>query len=422
MTIETELTALAQFYSPFDTEENRFNAQLEKEKRTQLEANFTKWISQKLLTDGASKEHIAANYKKLIIYVHTDRKSTFSPALIWLEHQLSDGQNNGACCKILNLCYEKLTQPAKFKEIEFSGINSKEDCKLWLEQLITNAKSDTHRNLYVHLMRLLDESNNYFDTTGVIKPEALKVLVQFVPATLATFGSILVIEQLLAIYAIYFVILKSGQKLERSNYDELRKMGQAMEHYTSVTALKTTTLLIRIFEMLFWASRQCLAITLEVSSRFFTPLITAAKDEETMDVSALCTDLTLSGANHQGMKFDTPELKIIAAPFEKYLILNKQQFFGVFRLGNEKYKMVEAFLFRLRVYDHEATSLETKYTQILNELEKIENNKAVHNGKTAQAVAYVRNIITVLKSPAIDEHLLTDHELKTIDKEISLGA
>lgn len=413
MTIETELTALVKFHTPSQTDENRYTALLDKDKVSSLEADFIKWINQKLVADGVIKLNLQKNYKKLIMYFHPNRSSYYSVDIIWLEHQLSEGKNNGACFKTLSACYEKLTQPAKFKEIEFSGINSKEDCRLWLEKLRDRSTKSSNQNLCNSLIGLLDESSSYFDSTGTIKPNALKTLIQFIPATIASFGTVWVMEELFAIYAIYFVILKAGRRLERSDYSELQTVGHLMEEYTTITAMTTTTIIVRVLEMLFWASRHCLTLSLQISSTLFTPLIAASPevDKEKIDVVELCKDLILAGEHQQpGMKFDIPELKIIAAPFEKYLTLNTQQSFGDWRVGKEKRTMINAFLFHLRVIDQLPGSLDTKYTKIRNELAKIKKNKDVYNGKTAQALDYVEHIITILESPLLTELITCDPE------------
>lgn len=212
-------------------------------------------------------------------------------------------------------------------------------------------------------------------------------------------------EELMAIYALYFVILKGGQKLGQSNYFELREVGRSMQIYSGATALLTTTLLVRIVEMIFWSSRQCLNVTLQISSALFTPLLSAPaeKESEEVDVDELCKDLVLAGSNMQpGMKFDHPELKVIAAPFEKYLGLSEQQFFRSLRIGDDKRKFVDAFLFKLRVLDKLPGPLEEKYKEVLAELEALKKNKVLYTSKTAEAVNYIEQVITVLQSPLVN--------------------
>lgn len=404
MTIETELRALVSFYTPFNAEEGRYTITIERSKLIQLDASFIKWINQKLLADGPIKTQIEKNYKKLMMHFHPDRLSYFTPETHWLEAQLSEGKNNGVCFKTLSCCYEKLTQPAKFKEIEFSGINSKEDCKRWLEKLKSRSSTYSNRSLCDSLINLLDESSHYFDSTGTIKPSALKILVQFIPTIIASYGASLLIEELLAIYAIYFVILKGTERLEKSDFTELHKVGLFMQNYTSITAMMTTTLLIRILEMLFWTSRQCWSLTLQISSTLFTPLIASHKNNISKEVpiEAICNELELVAEDQsKGMMFDTPELKIIAAPFEKYLTLNTQQFFGGWRVGHEKRKLIDNFLFQLRVLDKLPRGLDDKYTEVTKELETIKADKNLYNGKTAEVVTYAEHILSLLKSTII---------------------
>ena len=412
MTIETELVALVVFYSGLDKETNRYTTQLGKDDLLRLDANFVKWVNHQLLSDGAKKYQLERNYRKLSNYFHSDKAAKYSPEITWLENQLSAGKNDGTCFKTLTFCYEKLTQPTKFKEIEFSGINSIDDCKKWLETLKSKSSTYSSRTLCDSLIDLLDQSNSFFDATGAIKPKGLKALVSFIPVLIASFSTVIVVEELFAIFALYFVVLKGGQKLSKSDYRELKQIGETMQEYSTITALTTTTLLVRVLEMIFWASRHCLTMSLSIGSSILAPLLTStptAKANESDTAAEVCRDLALAGKNATpGRKFSTPELKVIAAPFEKYLGLNAQQFFANWRVGGEKRLMVEAFLFHLEVFDRLPISLDVKLNEVQKELNKLRNNEEVYTKKTAEAVDYAQNVIDILQSPSSTELLEYD--------------
>lgn len=406
MTIESDLSDFVRPYFPSDREEkNPFKAQLDQSQLFTLGSRFRRWINQQLLRDDATKENVTKNYRKLAFLFHPDRGSAYLPEVLWLEQQLSEGRMDGTCFKTVGSSYEKLMEPAKFKEIEFSGINSKDDCRRWLEKLKQQSNTFSHRNLCDSLIGLLEESSTFFDSSGTIKPKALKTLIQFIPAIIAGYGTILIMEELLAIYALYFVILKGGKRLAQSDYRELKEVGRSLQTFSGVTAMLSTTLLVRVLELIFWSSRQCLHLTLQIGSAIFPTIMSVppAAIPEEVNVEELCRELALSSQQETpGMHFSHPELKIIAAPFEKYLALNKQQFFGFLRVGDEKRKMVDAFLFKLRVLDQLPGRIEEKYMEVLAELEALKKNEQVYTCKTAEAVDYIEGIIKVLQSPTVN--------------------
>lgn len=79
---------------------------LNKETLLRLDADFIRFINKLLLKDGPDKRKIRKNYKAIAVQFHPDHSCTFSPELGWLEQNLSEGRNDGACFKTLMLCYE----------------------------------------------------------------------------------------------------------------------------------------------------------------------------------------------------------------------------------------------------------------------------------------------------------------------------
>lgn len=219
----------------------------------------------------------------------------------------------------------------------------------------------------------------------------------------ASYGAFIFAEELFSMYAIYFVILKGGQYLERSNSRELRKIGQTLQDLSIITATASTTLLVRLLEMTFWASRQCLDVTLQIGSSILKPLLPSGVPQQANESEAaanLCKDLILASQNaSEGIQFKNPELKVIAAPLEAYHALNVQQFFGDWRLGREKRLMIEAFLFKMRVLDVSPEPLEQKLLEAQKELLKIKDTPSVYNQKTAEAVDQAEQILLMVQDP-----------------------
>lgn len=420
MAIETELKKLAEFYAQFDKDKNCYVSQLDQDALLRLDRDFAKVLNQQLLAGGPAKENITKQYHLISIKVHTDRILNWSQEIRWIESSLSAGKNDGACFKALNQCYEQFISPAKFKDtghdIKFGDIKSKEDCKKWLTNLKDQASTYTAKSLYDSLVDLLDQSSGFFDESGKIQPAGMRVLIKSLPVIFATYGTFIFAEELFAIYALYFVVLKGGQYLERSDTFELRLIGKALQEISTVTATATTTLIVRLLEMTFWASRQCLDVSLQIGSALFTPLLTStplSPEYDTDTAETLYKDLIIASTNlNAGIQYKTPELKFISAPLESYLGLNSQQWFLDWRLGSDKNKLVEAFLFRMRVLDVSSDPLEVKLIEAQKELYKIKEDKSVYNGNTAAAVNRAEHVINLLQDPEISDTQLVVYSPK----------
>lgn len=414
MSIETELKTLVSIYASYDEEKKSYLSHLNKTTLLRLDADFIRFINKLLLKDGPDKIKIRKNYKKIAVQFHPDHRSTFGPEIEWLEQNLSEGRSDGACFKTLMLCYEKLTSPQDFKPIQFDEITTREDLKRWLEMLKNRSRTYTERNFYASLLGLLDESTSYFDEVGKIKPTGLRALISFLPMVFISFGTFVFAEELFAVYALYFALLKSGQFLGSSQSKELQKLGETLQKISAVTATATTTLLVRLLEMTFWATRQFYDVSLQIGSALLTPLIAVSsttKDpyEEPSDVS-ICKELVLASQNQSTVEnFRTPELKMIAAPIESYLGLLDQQFFKNWRAGGAKSRSLEAFLLHMRVIDKENDiEVEEKIKKASERLLLVKQDSNVYTGNTALAVDRADRVIRLLTGNMVNQMTLSN--------------
>ncbi|STY28730.1 Uncharacterised protein [Legionella wadsworthii] len=409
MTIETELKTLVSIYASYDKEKNNYQSDLNKEALLRLDADFIKLMNKLLLKDGPEKSKIRKNYKSLSLYLHPDLIDKFNPEVKWLEENLSEHRNDGSCFKTLSLCYGKLTSPQSFKPIQFDEITTREDLQKWLENLRNTSRTFTERNFYVSLLGLLDKSTGYFDEVGKIKPKGLRALISFLPMVFISFGTFVFAEELFAVYALYFALLKSGQYLEGSDSKQLQKLGHTLQSISIVSATATTTLLARLMELTFWASRQFYETSLQIGSTLLTPLLCAPSDvkEEGIAEENLCRELILASQNQgSSATFKTPQLKMIAAPIESCLGLLEQQFFRNWRAGGEKFRALDAFLLRLRVFDKdEDLKVDEKIVKAHEALETIKKNSLVYTegGKTALAVDRASRVISLLKENSVTQ-------------------
>lgn len=405
MTIETELTSLVTIYASYNEENKCYSSALNKETLLRLDSDFIKLINKLLLIEGPEKAQISRCYKKLALYFHTDHITSFNPETLWLEKNLSEGRNDGACFRTLRACYGKLTSPQDFKPIKFEEISSREDLKKWLEKLLADSRTFTERNLYASLLGLLKDSTGYFDEVGKIKSKGVKSLISFLPIVFISFGTIVFAEELFAVYALYFALLKGGQYIGTSKSRELKMFGDTLQKISVITATATTTLLARLIEMTFWTSRQCYDISLKIGSVLLSPLITfPSLDHSTSSEwgeGSLCKDLILASHNDSTRyNFKTPQLKMIAAPIESYIGLLEQQLFRNWRAGGGKYRALEAFLFRMRVIDKDdELDLKNKVSKTYEALNKVKKDSSVYTvgGNTASAVDRAERVIHLLQ-------------------------
>ncbi len=407
MTIELELNKLVNRFSPFDINEARYTAELDKnlnKKRfLNLEEQFIICLNNQLLENGTQKEAIDKCYRKLRLLLHPDKTSHYSPEIIWLDKTLSGDLEKGGCFKILSFCYEQLTDPNRsqnsnhFKEPESNGINNMEDLKKWVRKHKNKSKTYAAKNLCDSLISLIDESSDFFDASGKIKPSAVKKLVRSIPILIAGFGITLFLEEILLVYVVYFFLLKGGRQLQESDHYELKIGGKLLEKYIGKAGLITTSLLVRLFELIFWTTRNVLTISLDIGSSFFSskPIF----NKEDVDVDEIANELIVANERTQsGRQFKSSELKLIAKPFEKYQEDNDLQWFRFLRVGEEKSKKIKKLLFDLHVLDNLNTPLEEKYIDIVQSLNKIKQDEVLYTDTTKIAVDYAEETINALRS------------------------
>ena len=387
MEIEKDLQEIKESYAIF-------GPKLTKTQLLRLDERLAVVLNRALLADGPEKENIERNYRKLAIHFHPDKIKS-SPAILWLSNTLSEGEDLDLCFKTLTSCKEKLTDPAKFKEINFADIQTKAELKAWLTRHKDEASTYTSKNLYSSLINLLDQAGSYFDEVGHLKPRGVKALLKLFPIIFSGFGAALVAEELFAVYALYFMLLKGGQYIGRSDFLELQRLGKTVHDMGEFTAAATTTLLVKLFEMSFWISHGCLSTSLKIGSSLLR--LTGVSNNKT-----LCKDLIEAGKiTEEGMKFKNSEFKLIASPFETYLILNEQQYFRKARLGGGKRHCVNDFLHNLAVIDQrEGVSFGAKLQLIDEELAKVRDNKSVYirGSNTALAVDQASEALEFFKT------------------------
>ncbi|EHL31540.1 hypothetical protein [Legionella drancourtii] len=399
MTIETELKFLVGIYTEFDPEKGCYVGGVSEEERVRLERSFNQLLLKWLLKNGPEKEQVEENYTKLAPLFEMKTNGLLEPEVLWIENVLSCGINDGVCFKTLSLSHQKLIAPENFKNIKFNDIVTRDDLKKWLENFKKQATNYTERSFYESLLSLLNESTEFYDEVGQIKPKGVRVLLSFLPMVLVSIGTVAFVEELFAAYALYFILLKGGQFISRSSSSELQSFGHALQKISTVTATTTTTLLVRLIEMIFSASLQCYVATLQVGSIVLSPLVSSKLPELFTQESLEQALIKASESRHIGMYFENYKLKLIASPIESRLGLLGQQYFLGYRVGKTKFQTLEYFLVNMRTLDMNSDPIETKLEGVQDLLNKIKKNTVVYSagGETALAINKAQGFLQFLK-------------------------
>lgn len=413
--MEAELKSLVDTYAKFENELDVTKNAFSEEQFSRLERSFNLILNQWLLRDGAEKNCIELNYHKVLPIFDRSSTTPLLPEVIWLEKNLSQGRNDGTCTRNLIDCYQRLVAPENYKKLTFHDITTREDLKKWLTTLSLQARTYNEQSLYDSLLTLVQESEDYYNEVGKIKPKAIKALLSFFPVLLASMGTLVFVEELLAIYALYFIILKGGEFIGNTTILELQSFGGALQKVSTVTAATTTALLVKLMEMIFWSSRQCFMATLQIGSTLFVPLL--PESTPISSESSLEHDLLKASENkNKGLVFNNYQLKLIAAPIETRCYLLAQQYFLRFRTGEEKARVLNRFLIKMREVDQNCDPIETKLETVQRLINKIKEHKTVYSegGETWIAINKAENFLNFFKAKPL---ALLEYQSQDVLKE-----
>ncbi|MFA6303855.1 MAG: hypothetical protein WC627_12095 [Legionella sp.] len=133
------------------------------------------------------------------------------------------------------------------------------------------------------------------------------------------------------------------------------------------------------------------------SSNQTTPSTSVETETETRQ--DFYQNLKLASVNQTaGIQLNSPELKMVIAPLEAYLTLNKQQTLRSFRAGGDKSDAVKAFLMSVRAIDNLSYPIQIKLDRAKEELDKLKDDDSVYTKKTAVAVNKSEQVISLLTS------------------------
>ncbi|TAL65183.1 MAG: J domain-containing protein, partial [Legionella sp.] len=390
--IRAKFQRLVEQYAVYNEQEKVYKGpKLKQETLLKLDGQFQSLLNQTLLAEGIPPEAISRQYKKLSLLFHPDKlkdKTINFPEFLWLENQLSEAENNGICFKTLSMCRDKLIDPDEFKKKNnLNDFQQTRNWKQWLEKQRNNANTYTSKYMYTCLIDLAEQSGGYFEQTGKIKVWYLRELLKMVPLLLTGYGGILLIDKILAVYALSYALTISGQQLEKSDFVEIQNLGRSLENLSSNSTQIATIILARLVEVIFWTSTKCYIGSLQIGATLLTPLLSAPKSDNNLA-------LIVPGENHFiERQFNHPQLKLIASPLEYYLYLNAQQFFKPLRVGADKRKAIKAILSDMQIIDVSQDELGIKLLKVKQLLINTKNDSSIYNSNTKIAIDQCLNLI-----------------------------
>lgn len=392
MTIETDLRELLTFHPEFAE-----NKTLNKVKALRLDREFEALLIKHLLIEGSDPQKVKNNYDKLIPYF--DKKNPFflQAEVPWLECNLPPESNTAICLHMLFVNYRKLVAPEEFREIELADISTPQELNKWLLIKKSQAKTKRERYLYKSLLSLLHEITKYLDDVGKINSTGIQALLSFLPIAFIILGTAVCAEELFAVYAVYLLLLKGGQYVGDS-IKELQAVGKTIHKAGSESMTLTNILLVRLTEMVFWASHRSYSGTMQAGSSLLKSFATSRP--KSITDSAQLELVAAIQSDKQGLNF----IKIIAAPIKAQRDLLKQQYFFSMRSGKTKDKALGKLLLELDKVDTASISLADKLHRADKLLAEVKENTFVYEpGKeTALAIDQAEYFLQILKSHSLN--------------------
>lgn len=383
MTIETDLKSLITRFSRSHLDELN-----ERKRLVLLQEALNQLLYKHLLLDGPDKLNIGKNYNKLVPYFDAKSDIPLSDEVQWLDKTLATEGKRSICFETLTLHYQQLTEPEKFKKIEFADISTWADLRRWLINM-RDAKNPKPTaggvRLYNSLLSLLDQASGYLDEVGTIRPAGVSMLLSSLPAVLVSVGTIVFIEELLAIYALYFILLKSGEYIAKGRQHEMRAIGTGMQQFTIVTAATTTAILVRLVEMIFWGAHKSYSGSLTVGT---TVLELTSGPSNVAEPEEITEQDVLSISTHcpRALDIKDPKLRVVAAILEARKGQLSQQYGLRFRLGANKFVAIDDFLKEVRKLDKTSDPIEFKLARVQELIASLKADKVVYAKTTEKAI------------------------------------
>ncbi|MBN9230038.1 MAG: hypothetical protein J0I93_04235 [Legionella sp.] len=392
--MQQRLEQLASQYADWDEKKGCYvnRDEIKSQEREEIQRLFSKFIYFELLANGQDTATITQNYED--IYKLFSAQPEVAALIDWLN---ANTQTNYAMT-CLDTNYRKMLHPEDYKELTPVSIEHADEIRHWLINSEKKATQYTEKTLYASFIKLIDQSTEYFSEVQQSAPYGTKHILSSLPVATIGLGASLFLKQLSVLYLLYFVTLKSGQYVSKTDKPKVQEVGKAFEKIAKVSATTTSTLLINLMEMIFLSFRQGYAVSEEVadvlSSLLFAKANQGAITHE--EVSELLELARLSISENGD--YCHPQIKIVALPLEKHLEHLEKQPFLNYRAGKDKLKKVKCLLKDLqRIDGDKKKNIEEKLQQIRELLPQNGQDSAIWQGATGEALTRAKATLFILE-------------------------
>lgn len=402
--------------------------------KQKIEVQLITIFSQFLTEKGVEDEQINHQRRILLSFFHPDKFLHASPEIRWLEHSLSDGNNNGVCFKLIDNCADELKKPSFKKEddtfqSEKGNFFDIDELLAQLEKKREGAKTLTQRALIDSTITLLQNIKHLKHISDDINPRWLKAFLISLPHITSGFCIGLYLEELSLLYAVLYLTTESGNWLKKRDEKSLQYLGNVVYGFSQAISNASTTLMFYFISINFAAMNTTYYLGIEACSKVYqlinyaiSPKIPASSANTQSHALIIPPQYFLPGQH----LFKTLEVKLIALKLEQYQTQQKMQYFATWRQGCKKSYLIEQALQGLKLIDVKSITAEQK----LAEAKIIINNLAKHpyfkqnKSKAKETIEAVKILVQSLVSSCyetIDDPLKIEEDYASIDNEFFIS-
>ncbi|KTD65810.1 hypothetical protein [Legionella spiritensis] len=384
---DEKLTDIVKVYAFRESEEEPYRDKrvLSEQNRQKIEALLITLFSHSLIRDGFEENSIDRNYKKLSLSLHTDKLSSATAEIKWLEHTLSNGKNDGALFKLMCYCRDELKKTPEPRDNPFNNMTTFDELIECLEQKKKEAVTLTQKALIDSLLILLRTGFDYHTTVADVPHTALRTAVGSIPYITSSICINYFIYELAMFYALAYMTSRSGKWLSTGNSGFMKTLGEQMQLFSGTLTRFVTSFVIRLLELNFLLAQSVGYVGIEVGKGVYHMLADKPKTRDSkppeQEVDTTCTTVALS---LEGRSFNTMEIKLPAMVLESYLRGVEQQWLSSWRTGNKKAAKIKDSLVQLQLIDRSSVPLPEKLRDSQKIIDNLKCNVLFEEGSTSR--------------------------------------
>ncbi|KTD16431.1 hypothetical protein [Legionella jordanis] len=405
MNFEEELKPLIAAYADFDSQ--LFVYQEKKTmtfaERQKVEASFIALVCQYLSQDGLDEKCIEYYMKELEKLLHPDRFPLASPEIKWLQVILSaDVFDPSSCLNLAKLCEAKLKNP-EAPEFHLEHIATMDALIFRLRQDRKLAKTLTERALLDSVLSMLKSADQYnSQLNSRISLIWAQKISQLMPYLTTGYCLSLFLKELALLYAVTYTLTRGGRWIEHSHSNGIQMIGQTMRVFGEAIFSAVTALVARLTELNIFVAKGAVNLSVDASDGLYR--ILACQTQPTQMLTEDAKSLALAPQDlFGGLRFETFQLKLIAAILEEQSGRLEKQWFYDWRLGSKKNAAIKKALQGLQLVDKSGLEENIKLQQARSIIQTLADNRKinVYGSDTAKAISNARNTLKLLLEPSV---------------------